>query len=109
MSDTPKVTPGTPGAARVEYYACREDVEALIGKGYSVRMAYKDMKEQGRVTCSYSAFADYVRGGGKRLHSKKGKRPKPGLQMPQRTGPIIVGKPKNSFGDPADVDITDCI
>lgn len=76
------VIPGTPGAARVEYYACREDVEAMIAKGYNVRMAYRAMKDQGRVTCSYSAFADYVRGNGKRLHSKKGKRPKAAAQTP---------------------------
>lgn len=73
----PITKPGTPGAARVEYYACREDVEAMIAKGYNAKNAYDAMKEQGRVTCSYSAFCDYVRGGGKRLHSKRGRRPKP--------------------------------
>ena len=69
MTDKPNVTPGRPGSARMEYYACREDVEAMLAKGYSVRLAYEAMQEQGRVTCRYSAFCDYVRGGGKRLHS----------------------------------------
>lgn len=82
MSSKPIITPGWPGAARVEYYACREDVEAMIAKGYSARMAYGAMKEQGRVTCSYSAFCDYVRGNGKRLHSKKRTKPKPALRTP---------------------------
>ncbi|MDL2313668.1 TraK family protein [Desulfovibrio sp. OttesenSCG-928-C14] len=69
MTGKPKVTPGRPGSARMEYFACREDVEALLAKGYSARLAYEDMQGQGRVTCSYSAFCDYVRGGGKRLHA----------------------------------------
>ena len=69
MTDKPNVTPGRPGSARMEYYACREDVEAMLAKSYSVRLTYEAMQEQGRVTCSYSAFCDYVRGGGKRLHS----------------------------------------
>ena len=60
---------GTSGAARVEYFACREDVEAMLAKGYTARAVYEHMKEQGRVTCSYSAFGDYVRGNGKRKHS----------------------------------------
>lgn len=74
MADKPKVTPGAHGAARMEYYACREDVEALLAKGYSARLAYEAMQEQNRVTCSYSAFCDYVRGGGKRLHSSGNKK-----------------------------------
>ena len=65
------VEPGRPGSARVEYRACKEDVEALLTRGYSYRMALEQMKEQGRVTCSYSAFCDYVRGQGKRQHGRK--------------------------------------
>lgn len=80
MNDRPTVTPGRPGAARVEYLACREDVEALFAQGYSVRLAYEQMQEQGRVTCSYSAFCDYVRGKGTRLHAKKKQQPRAGLK-----------------------------
>ncbi len=71
MSDKPSVTPGRPGSARVEFFACREEVETMLAKGYSVRMVYEHLKEQGRLTCGYSAFCDYVRGGGKRKHSRK--------------------------------------
>ena len=84
-----KVIPGRPGSARVEYLACREDVEAMLAKGYSVQMAYEHMKELGRVMCSYSAFCDYVRGGGKRLHSTGKRKPRTAFQ---RAGsPNIVG------------------
>ena len=71
MSDSPKSTRSRPYSARPEYHACREEVEAMLAKGYSIRLAYESMKEQGRVTCGYSAFCDYVRGGGKRVHSKR--------------------------------------
>ena len=92
MSNKPIVTPDRPYSARVEYLACREDMEdmeAMLAKGYSTMLVYEAMKEHGRVTCSYSAFCDYVRGGGKRLHSA-------GRRKPQKTygrtgGSIIVG------------------
>lgn len=106
----PDVTPGRPGSARVEYFACREDVEALLAKGYSVRLAYEAMQEQGRVTCSYSAFCDYVRGNGKRLHSRKRGKPRSApLHPPKAGGPIIVGQAKDSFPDPKKMDISDAI
>jgi len=38
MNDKPAVIPGNPGSARVEYFACREDVEAMLAKGYTARM-----------------------------------------------------------------------
>ena len=61
---------------RAEYFACREDVEAMLKQGYSIRLIYERMEEEQRITCSYSAFCDYVRGNGKRLHSRKKEAPK---------------------------------
>ena len=75
-----QVEPGRPGAARVEYRACKDDVEALLAKGYSYRMAWEEMQKQGRMQCSYSAFCDYVRGQGKRQHGRK----KTGLDFMRR-------------------------
>ena len=66
-----QVEPGRPGAARVEYRACKEDVESLLAKGYSYRMTWEEMQKQGRVRSSYSAFCDYVLGQGKRQHGHK--------------------------------------
>lgn len=103
----PQVTPGAPGAARVEYYACREDVEAMLAKGYNAKNAYDAMKAQGRVTCSYSAFCDYVRGGGKRLHSKRGRRLKSNVQTPGARPRGVTPEPreKRAF-DISSVDIS---
>jgi len=67
------VEPGRPGSARVEYRACKDDVEAMLARGYSYRMAWEEMQKQGRVRCSYSAFCDYVRGQGKRQHGRRKK------------------------------------
>ncbi len=58
MSSKPKLKPGTSGAARVECYACYDDVETLLAQGYNVKSVYEHMKEYGRVTCSYMAFSD---------------------------------------------------
>ena len=110
MNDSPKVTPGRPGSARVEYFACREEVEVMISKGYSVRLVYDSMKEQGRVTCGYSAFCDYVRGNGKRQHSGKEKTKNALPPPPPKTGgPIIVGRARDSFPDPRKMDVNDAI
>ena len=76
MSNKPTIIPGTSCAPRVEYRACQPDVEVMLAKGYSIRMVYEHLKEEGRVSCSYSAFCDYVRGSGKRLHSRKKGAPK---------------------------------
>ena len=107
-----EIIPGRPGSARVEYFACREDVEAMLARGYSAQMVYEHLKEQGRVTCSYSAFCDYVRGGGKRLHSRKKGKPRSTLPTPPRTGgPIIAGSSKESkkFEWPVNIDPKDLI
>lgn len=105
MSTKSTIITGTPGAARVEYFACRVDVETLLARGYSARMAYEQMREQGRVTCSYSAFCDYVRGGGKRKHSSGRKKPKPPMRPLEQTKPRTVSQTgKGAFGlNPVDV------
>ncbi len=110
MNTRLKVTPSRPGSARVEFFACREDVEAMLAKGYNARMVYEAMKEQGRVSCSYSAFCDYVRGGGKRLHSKKNRKLSPVMPPVKPGGPRIIGAEKsNACPDPRNMRIEDAI
>jgi hypothetical protein len=102
------IKPGTSGAARVEYYACREDVEALLVQGHTARAIYKHMKGQGRVTCSYSAFCDYVRGNGKRKHStdrrKRQAQHQPAAPALQQSGPRIVRLESKRFIEPSQID-----
>ncbi len=60
MSGKPKLKPGTPGSARMEYYACHEDVLTMLAEGYHARAIYDYMVQQGRVTCCYGTFGRYV-------------------------------------------------
>ena len=99
---------GTSGAARVEYYACREEVEALLAQGHTVSAIYQHMKGQGRVTCSYSAFCDYVRGNGKRKHSMSRKKRQaqfqPAAPALQQSGPRIIRSESKQFVKPSMID-----
>ena len=113
MTDNP--TPRKAYTARAEYYACREDVEAMLQQGYSIRMAYERMEEENRITCSYSAFCDYVRGNGKRLHSRQKETPKmpmskAPLPTPKRTeSPRVFSQNVDTFPDPRTMNVTDAI
>ena len=111
MSDKPTVTPGMSCAARVEYRACQQDVEAMLAKGYSIRMVYEHLKEEGRVSCSYSAFCDYVRGNGTRKHSRR-KKPLPQVSnrpLTERSAPNIAQAKSGGFPDPRTMRIEDAI
>lgn len=59
-----------PYSARIEYYAVRDMVEDKLHTGYPFTHIYQELLKAGRITMSYSAFCDYARGKGKRLHSK---------------------------------------
>lgn len=110
MTDKPIVTPDRPYSARVEYFACLEDVEAMLAKGYNVRNVYDHMKEQGRFACGYSAFCDYVRGNGRRLHSrKKTSGTKSFSTQPRPAGPKIIRAANDAFPDPRKMDVKDAI
>ena len=44
------------GFARIEFFAVRQEVEKLLAAGYSIKLAYEDLKEKGKITMSYQAF-----------------------------------------------------
>lgn len=44
------------GAARIEFFTVRQDVEKLLAAGYSIKLAYDHLKESGQITMSYQAF-----------------------------------------------------
>jgi hypothetical protein len=100
----PVIQPGKSGSARVEYCACREEVEAMLAKGYSVRMVYEHFQEQGRITCSYSAFCDYVRGQGKRKHSKGVKKPTSRKAVDQKKEMYVLRQESPKVTKPEDID-----
>ena len=62
-----------PDQARVEYRAVQKEVEAKLEAGYSKTLIYEELTAAGKLTISYSAFCDYVRGGGSRKHGRSKK------------------------------------
>lgn len=48
------------GAARIEFYAVKDDVERLFAAGYNIRLAYEELVAQKKITMSYAAFNGYV-------------------------------------------------
>ena len=44
------------GAARIEFFAVRQEVEKLLAAGYSIKLAYDHLKNSGQITMSYQAF-----------------------------------------------------
>ena len=95
---------------RAEYFACREDVETMLRQGYSIRLIYERMEEEQRITCSYSAFCDYVRGNGKRLHSRNKGDPKAPAAIPMRPeSPRGFNQNTGTFPDPRTMNVTDAL
>ena len=92
----------------MEYRACREEIETMLAQGYTARIVYEHMKKQGRVTCSYSAFCDYMRGGGKRKHSTGQNKQQAQLRASppvlQQSGPRIIRSEPKKFVKPSDID-----
>ena len=74
------------GQARIEFRAVREVVKAKLAAGYSQIMIYEELTATGRLTVSYSAFCDYVRGEGQRLHHR---RQKPRFGQPTGRGDLF--------------------
>lgn len=72
MTLKPEAQP-KPRTAKVEYLASKELIENRLKAGYTVRMIYEELTEGGKLSISYSAFCDYVRGGGVRQHGRKKK------------------------------------
>lgn len=50
------------GRARVEFLACKPEIDVMLDKGYSIRMAYDVLKEKGKISVSYSQFSRYITG-----------------------------------------------
>lgn len=50
------------GRARVEFLACKPEIDVMLDKGYSIRMAYDVLKEKGKISVGYLQFLRYVTG-----------------------------------------------
>ena len=50
------------GRARVEFLACKPEIDVMLDKGYSIRMAYDVLKEKNKISVGYLQFLRYVTG-----------------------------------------------
>ena len=87
------------GQARIEYRACQKEVEEKAAAGYSNIMIYEELAAAGRLTISYSAFCDYVRGEGQRIHSRRRRK----AQARPQNGRSGIWKPAEKF-EPFSID-----
>lgn len=64
--------------ARIQYRAVQQKVESMVEQGYSLKLVFEELSEDGSVSMSYTTFCDYVRGKGVRKHGRKKTAGKPG-------------------------------
>ena len=48
------------GMARVEFLACMDTVESMLGEGFSKQLIYERLKEAGRISMAYVTFAKLI-------------------------------------------------
>ena len=72
-------------AAKVQFNAVREEVFALLDKGYSRRALHAVLREEGLFTGSYRRFCEYARGIGKRERGKE--MPGPAITASEKVTP----------------------
>lgn len=76
-------------AGKVQFNAIREEVLALLDKGYSRRALHAVLRENGLFTGSYRRFCEYVQGIEKQVRSSK----EPATSMAGTTAPAVPEKP----------------
>lgn len=67
----------TPGMARVEFLAVKDEVESLLARGYLLKPAYAQLTKEKRISMTYDTFRRYARKyfpGGKNEQAGKLKR-----------------------------------
>lgn len=77
-------------AGKVQFNAVREEVVALLDKGYSRRVLHAVLREKGLFTGSYRRFCEYVQGFRSRERGKE--MPEPALALPGKVTPTAAVK-----------------
>lgn len=54
------------GFARVEFIACKPEIDSLLAAGYTIIGAHEVLREKGKITMGYGRFAQLLRKGVKR-------------------------------------------
>ncbi len=52
---------GTSNRNRIEFLKAKDDIQAALDEGWSGRMIWEQLRDEGRIRFGHSAFARYVR------------------------------------------------
>ena len=52
---------GTSSRNRIEFFRAKDDIQAALDEGWSGRMIWEQLRDEGRIRFGHSAFARYVR------------------------------------------------
>lgn len=114
----------TPGMARVEFLAVKDEVESLLARGYLLKPAYTQLTKEKRISMTYDTFRRYARKyfpAGKLKRTDTRSKHSPGAVLPPspaapakspRTtsdGPRMIVPQNKSFQDSSVPDVADLL
>ena len=92
--------------ARVEYLACREEIDSMLARGFSRKLIHEELIKSGRCTMKYNTFCEFIAAAEKPPPDPSPKetehQPAPPVR-PQRQPGIIKSGPE-PFPDPKKID-----
>jgi hypothetical protein len=72
--------------ARVEFLACKPEIEKLRSEGFSIAVIFEKLKENGKIAMGYNTFCKYIKG------------PIPKHKKPAPPAPLAQSAPVSSPG-----------
>lgn len=95
-------------AAKIQYKACKEEIDSLMAQGHNQKMIFDRLTEEGRFTMAYSSFTQILRNAERNTPPSKPVKaaPHPDTRQPaqpQRQPGIIKTGPE-PFPDPKHID-----
>lgn len=98
--------------ARVEFLACMDSVESMLGQGFSKQLIHERLREEGRISMAYVTFTKFIAKAAKGDLHVASLRPAADSVTPPASKPLIThaSQPKvikaasNELQDPRTVD-----
>jgi len=98
--------------ALVEFLSCADDVEAMLGQGFSRRLIYERLKKEGRFSMAYVTFTQLIAKAAKnelkivslRPEAKPVPTPASKPPSPRPSQPKVIKAASDALQDPRTVD-----
>ena len=94
--------------ARVEFLACMDSIEELLAQGFSKRLAYERLREQGRISMAYITFCLLTRKAAQNALPVLSLRPAATLESKKQTShqsePKVIKAKQGGLQDPRTID-----